>query len=263
MHNTEVIDMSHKLNIENVSKQYAGTYALAPTNLTVSDGEFITIVGPSGCGKSTLFNIISGVLNPTEGDVLIDEKDVTNAPGHVGYMMQKDLLLPWKSTFENILLGISLTRKASKEEQERAATLAERYGLGTFLNNFPHTMSGGMRQRAAFLRTLMFNKDVLLLDEPFGALDSQTRFSMQQWLLDVWSEQRRTILFITHDVEEAVFLADRVVVMSPRPGRIEEIIPIEIERPRERGILTSEAFIAYKRQILDLIYTDPDRSDHE
>jgi ABC-type nitrate/sulfonate/bicarbonate transport system ATPase subunit len=177
--------MSYKLHIENVSKQYAGTYALTPTSLTVNDGEFITIVGPSGCGKSTLFNIVSGVLNPTQGTVAIDGNDVTNTPGHVGYMMQKDLLLPWKSTFENILLGISLTRKPTAQEKTQAAALATRYGLGPFLNNFPHTMSGGMRQRAAFLRTLMFNKDVLLLDEPFGALDSQTRFSMQQWLLNV------------------------------------------------------------------------------
>ncbi|MCI1674166.1 MAG: ABC transporter ATP-binding protein [Bifidobacterium tibiigranuli] len=255
--------MSYKLHIENVSKQYAGTYALTPTSLTVNDGEFITIVGPSGCGKSTLFNIVSGVLSPTQGTVAIDGNDVTNAPGHVGYMMQKDLLLPWKSTFENILLGISLTRKPTEQEKTQAAALATRYGLGPFLNNFPHTMSGGMRQRAAFLRTLMFNKDVLLLDEPFGALDSQTRFSMQQWLLNVWNDQRRTILFITHDVEEAVFLADRVVVMSPRPGKVEKIIPIELERPRERGILTSQSFISYKRQILDLIYNDPERSEHE
>ncbi|MFT8355975.1 MAG: ABC transporter ATP-binding protein [Bifidobacterium aquikefiri] len=246
--------MTEKLLIDNVSKTFNGKISLDTTSLSVSDGELITIVGPSGCGKSTLFNIISGVLQPTEGNVIINDKDVTNVPGNVGYMMQKDLLLPWKSTLENILTGVSLTRKPTKEDLELAISMAQEYGLGDYLDNFPHSMSGGMRQRAAFLRTLMFDRDVLLLDEPFGALDSQTRLSMQEWLLKVWAEQRRTVLFVTHDVEEAVFLADRVVVMTPRPGRIEKIIDIDLPRPRTRTILTDQKFVEYKRMILNLIY---------
>ncbi|MFT8536842.1 ABC transporter ATP-binding protein [Bifidobacterium aquikefiri] len=246
--------MTEKLLIDNVSKTFNGKISLVTTSLSVSDGELITIVGPSGCGKSTLFNIISGVLQPTEGNVIINDKDVTNVPGNVGYMMQKDLLLPWKSTLENILTGVSLTRKPTKEDLELAISMAQEYGLGDYLDNFPHSMSGGMRQRAAFLRTLMFDRDVLLLDEPFGALDSQTRLSMQEWLLKVWAEQRRTVLFVTHDVEEAVFLADRVVVMTPRPGRIEKIIDIDLPRPRTRTILTDQKFVEYKRMILNLIY---------
>lgn len=243
-----------KLEVRNVVQRFESTVALSETSLTVRAGEFISIVGPSGCGKSTLFNIVSGILKPTEGQVLLDGKDVTAQPGHVGYMLQKDLLLSWKTALENINLGATLTRRVTRADKVNAAELATKYGLGAFLNHYPHAMSGGMRQRVALMRTLTFARDVMLLDEPFGALDSQTRLEMQQWLLSVWAEQQSTILFVTHDVDEAIFLADRVVVMSARPGRIRQVFDVDLPRPRGLDLLTSPEFTALKRQTLEIIY---------
>jgi NitT/TauT family transport system ATP-binding protein len=245
-----------KLRAENVHHDFGATAALAPTTLEVEDGEFASIVGPSGCGKSTLFNIISGLLRPTAGRVFLDEKDVTGQTGRVGYMLQKDLLLPWRTVTQNIVLGASLTGRVTRKDKDEAVALARRYGLGEFVDHYPHTLSGGMRQRVALMRTLAVHKDVMLLDEPFGALDSQTRLRMQQWLLDVWQDQERTVLFITHDVDEAIFLSDRVHVMSARPGAFRASYDIDLPRPRSIDILTSDAFIAMKREILRLIYSE-------
>jgi ABC-type nitrate/sulfonate/bicarbonate transport system ATPase subunit len=245
-----------KLQIENVRHSFEGTPALAATTLDVEEGAFVSIVGPSGCGKSTLFNIISGLIRPTAGRVLLDGRDVTGTTGHVGYMLQKDLLLPWRTVTENIVLGASLHGRVSRREREEAIALAERYGLAGFIDHFPHALSGGMRQRVALMRTLAFHKDVMLLDEPFGALDSQTRLRMQQWLLDVWADHGRTILFITHDVDEAIFLSDRVHVMSARPGHIRASFEIELDRPRGFELLTSDAFTELKKEILNLIYSE-------
>lgn len=243
-----------KLEIRDVTQRFDSTEALTTTSLSVSGGEFVSIVGPSGCGKSTLFNVISGILRPSTGQVLLDTRDITGSPGHVGYMLQKDLLLPWKTAIENITLGAALTRRVTERDRQQAADLAARYGLGDFLNHYPHAMSGGMRQRVALMRTLAFARDVLLLDEPFGALDSQTRIEMQQWLLGVWAEQGSTILFVTHDVDEAIFLADRVVVMSARPGRIQQEFRVTLPRPRELDTLTHPEFTALKHDILALIH---------
>jgi len=245
-----------KLRAENVHHNFGATAALAPTTLEVQDGEFASIVGPSGCGKSTLFNIISGLLRPTAGRVFLDEHDVTGQTGRVGYMLQKDLLLPWRTVTQNIVLGASLTGRVTRKDKEEAVALARRYGLGEFVDHYPHTLSGGMRQRVALMRTLAVHKDVMLLDEPFGALDSQTRLRMQQWLLDVWQDQQRTVLFITHDVDEAIFLSDRVHVMSARPGAFRASYDIDLPRPRSIEILTSPAFIEMKREILQLIYSE-------
>lgn len=245
-----------KLEVRNVVQRFESTVALAETSLNVRAGEFISIVGPSGCGKSTLFNVVSGILKPTGGQVLLDGEDVTNRPGHVGYMLQKDLLLSWKTALENINLGATLTRRVTRADKVSAAKLATKYGLGAFLNHYPHAMSGGMRQRVALMRTLTFARDVMLLDEPFGALDSQTRLEMQQWLLSVWAEQQSTILFVTHDVDEAIFLADRVVVMSARPGRIRRVFDVDLPRPRGLDLLTSPEFTALKRQTLEIIYEE-------
>ena len=228
--------------------------ALDDVSLTVAPGEFVSVIGPSGCGKTTLFNIVSGILTPSAGRVQIDGVDTTGKPGHVGYMLQKDLLVPSLSALENITLGARLHGRVSKAQKDAAAEMARHYGLGDFLDHFPHAMSGGMRQRVALMRTLAFAKDVMLLDEPFGALDSQTRLDMQQWLLRVWAETGSTVLFVTHDIDEAVFLADRVVVMSPRPGRVSEILDVDLPRPRDVDVLTTEPFMALKRRALDLIY---------
>ncbi|NDL64040.1 ABC transporter ATP-binding protein [Acerihabitans arboris] len=245
-----------KLSIQQVTRRFGNMTALASTDLDVRQGEFVCVVGPSGCGKSTLFNLISGVLAPDSGHILIDGNDVTGRSGHVGYMLQKDLLLPWMSVIDNIVLGAILKGGATREQRAAGVALAERYGLGEFINHYPAALSGGMRQRVALMRTLAMRHDVMLLDEPFGALDSQTRLAMQQWLLTVWTEQHRTVVFVTHDIDEAIFMADRVVVMTPRPGRIQEIFSVDIARPRPLSCLTSPVFTLLKRQILDLIYTE-------
>ncbi|SHE83835.1 ABC-type nitrate/sulfonate/bicarbonate transport system, ATPase component [Kaistia soli DSM 19436] len=245
---------SPKLALHAVTQRFGETLALSPTDLAVRAGEFVSVVGPSGCGKSTMFNIIAGVLQPSGGRVLIDGRDVTGRAGEVGYMLQKDLLLPWRTVLDNIVLGALLKGKAGPKERAEGVALARRYGLGDFINHYPSALSGGMRQRAALMRTLAMHRDVLLLDEPFGALDSQTRFAMQQWLLSVWEREQRTIVFVTHDIDEAVFLSDRVVVMSPRPGRIREIIEVPIPRPRPVSALTSPLFSTIKQRIIDLIY---------
>jgi ABC-type nitrate/sulfonate/bicarbonate transport system ATPase subunit len=246
-----------KLSLEGISQRFGDTLALADTNLDIAPGEFVSVVGPSGCGKSTMFNIIAGVQVPTTGRVRIDGADVTGKNGHVGYMLQKDLLLPWRTVLDNIVLGAILKGGASRTQREEGVALAQRYGLGDFINHYPSALSGGMRQRAALMRTLAMHHDVMLLDEPFGALDSQTRFAMQQWLVSVWETENRTIVFVTHDIDEAIYLADRVVVMTPRPGQIREILTVPIERPRPVSCLTSPVFSDLKKRILELIYQDP------
>jgi ABC-type nitrate/sulfonate/bicarbonate transport system ATPase subunit len=246
-----------KLEIHGVGRRFDETVALAPVDLQVAEGEFVSIVGPSGCGKSTLFNVVSGILPPSSGRVLVDGEDVTGKAGHVGYMLQKDLLLPWRTVAENITLGARLHGRVSRGELRAGIALAERYGLGEFVHHYPHALSGGMRQRVALMRTLAISRDIMLLDEPFGALDSQTRLEMQRWLLSVWQEQHRTIVFVTHDIDEAIFLADRVVVMTPRPGQVREILEVDVPRPRALEVLTSAPFSALKARILSLIYDQP------
>jgi ABC-type nitrate/sulfonate/bicarbonate transport system ATPase subunit len=248
------VEAGPKLVAEGVSRRFGDTLALSETTLEVATREFVAVVGPSGCGKSTLFNVVSGLLQPTSGRVLLDGVEVTGQTGHVGYMLQKDLLVPWRTVVGNIVLGAALTRGVSAEDEREARMLGSRYGLGEFLDHYPHALSGGMRQRVALMRTLAMHRGVLLLDEPFGALDSQTRLEMQRWLLDVWSELDRTVLFVTHDVDEAVFLADRVVVMTPRPGRVEDEIAVTIPRPRGLETLTSAPFMDLKRRVLGLLY---------
>jgi ABC-type nitrate/sulfonate/bicarbonate transport system ATPase subunit len=249
-------NLSVRLSLKGISKNYGDTIALSPTDLNVDAGRFISIVGPSGCGKSTIFNIIAGVLQPSAGRILLDGRDVTNVPGQVGYMLQKDLLLPWRTVLENIVLGATLKGGATAKDRREGMAFASRYGLGDFIDHYPAALSGGMRQRVALMRTLAMHRDVLLLDEPFGALDSQTRLAMQQLLLNIWAQERRTILFVTHDVDEAIFLADRVIVMSPRPGKIQEILDVPLERPRPLACLTSPAFINLKNHVLSLIYSE-------
>jgi NitT/TauT family transport system ATP-binding protein len=245
------------LELRGVSKSFAGTDALAPTTLSVEDGSFVAIVGPSGCGKSTLFNVVAGLLAPDAGDVVLAGVSVAGSTGHVGYMLQKDLLLPWRTVEDNITLAARLTRRVTDADRAEARRVAGSYGLGDFLRHYPSALSGGMRQRVAFMRTLLTHQDLLLLDEPFGALDAQTRLEMQQWLIQVWRDSGRTVLFITHDVDEAIFLSDRVLVMSPRPGRVVADLANEMARPRGVDSLTDPEFIAMKARILRLLHGEP------
>jgi ABC-type nitrate/sulfonate/bicarbonate transport system ATPase subunit len=242
------------LDLSAVAKTFGDQVVLAPTELDVTEGSFVSIVGPSGCGKSTLFNIIAGLLEPDGGSVNLQGRSVVGATGHVGYMLQKDLLVPWRTVEDNITMVARLTRQVTSADRDEARQIAERYGLGDYLDHYPTALSGGMRQRVAFMRTLVTPHQLLLLDEPFGALDAQTRLDMQRWLLDVWRESGRTVLFITHDVDESIFLSDRILVMSPRPGRIVADLANTLARPREIDILTDPTFVELKSQILRLLH---------
>lgn len=246
--------MNELLQLDNIAKSFGSTVALEPTSLTIEDGSFVAIVGPSGCGKSTLFNVIAGLLKPDSGEVHVADQVVTGTSGHVGYMLQKDLLMPWRTVEDNITMAARLTRGVTSDDRAEARRVATQYGLGEFLRHYPHALSGGMRQRVAFMRTLVTRHPLLLLDEPFGALDAQTRLEMQQWLLQVWKEAQRTVLFITHDVDESIFLSDRVLVMSPRPGRIIADFANPLERPRSLDVLTDLRFVELKSQILHLLH---------
>jgi len=240
--------------IDSVSRTFTGpngpVEALEKTSITTHSGEFVTFLGPSGCGKSTLFNIVAGLLPATTGKVYVDGSDVTGRTGHVSYMLQRDLLLPWRKVIDNVIVGLESIGESKASARRQGRELLERFGLGPFENAYPQQMSGGMRQRAAFIRTMLFPRDVLLLDEPLGALDAQTRLIMQEWLLGIWSEQKKTVLFITHDVDEAVFLSDRVYVMSARPGRIINDVKVDLPRPRTSEIRTSPAYFQIRSELL-------------
>ncbi len=246
-----------KLRLDHVSMNFrtpAGAFqALAPVTLSIAQGRFVSLIGPSGCGKSTIFNIVAGLLQPTAGHVFIDGLDATGTIGRVGYMLQKDLLLPWRKVLDNVILGMELQGLPLTQARERALPLLRRYGLTGFEHAYPNALSGGMRQRAALLRTLLFDTDVILLDEPFGALDAQTKLAMQEWLLDLWADFGKTVVFVTHDVEEAIYLSDEVHVMATRPGRIIETIPVAIARPRQRHATLLPEFIAIKERCLELL----------
>src|ERR1700738_3621467 len=241
-----------KLHAENVSMTFptpsGGFAALAPVTLAIPQGRFVSLIGPSGCGKSTIFNIIAGLLEPTGGRVLIDGMDATGTIGRVGYMLQKDLLLPWRTVLDNVILGMEIQAVPLRAARERALPLLRRYGLSGFEYLYPSSLSGGMRQRAALLRTLLFDTDVILLDEPFGALDAQTKLQMQEWLLGLWADFGKTVVFVTHDIEEAIYLSDEVHVMATRPGRVIETMPVPIPRPRDRSATLVPEFMAIKER---------------
>src|SRR5580698_1557266 len=249
--------MPAKLRLDQVSMAFKtpnGVFtALSPVSLTIEQGRFVSLIGPSGCGKSTIFNVIAGLLEPTGGRVLIDGADATGTIGRVGYMLQKDLLLPWRTVLDNVVLGMEIQGVPLRAARERALPLLRRYGLSGFEFLYPNALSGGMRQRAALLRTLLFDTDVILLDEPFGALDAQTKLQMQEWLLQLWSDFGKTVVFVTHDIDEAIYLSDEVNVMATRPGRIVESIPVPIARPRPRSVTLTPEFIAIKERCLQLL----------
>jgi ABC-type nitrate/sulfonate/bicarbonate transport system ATPase subunit len=251
---------SPKLCVDDVSMTFktpTGVFhALAPVTLSIPQGRFVSLIGPSGCGKSTIFNVIAGLLEPTGGRVMIDGSDATGTIGRVGYMLQKDLLLPWRTVLDNAILGMEIQGVPLREARARALPLLHRYGLSGFEYLYPNSLSGGMRQRAALLRTLLFDTDLILLDEPFGALDAQTKLQMQEWLMQLWSDFGKTVLFVTHDVEEAIYLSDEVHVMGTRPGRIITTIPIALPRPRLRTSALTPEFVAIKERCLKLLTID-------
>ncbi|MCX6682818.1 MAG: ABC transporter ATP-binding protein [Methanoregula sp.] len=243
------------LAIEHLSKQFVKNgeepvESLVDISIEVNDEEFICILGPSGCGKTTLLRIIAGLDHPTSGSVRIDGLVIDRPNRKLGMIFQDYSLYPWRTVVENIAFGLELQDVPKEQRSATIGKYLEMTGLSEFGNSYPYELSGGMRQRVAVVRALAIDPTVLLMDEPFGALDAQTRNKLQHDLLDIWGKTRKTILFVTHSVDEAVFLADRIVVLTPRPGRICEIIPIDQPRPRNR---TSAEFGQVRRHVLDLI----------
>lgn len=227
--------------------------AVENASLTVRPGEFVCLLGPSGCGKSTLMNSIAGFVAPSRGEVKVDGDPVTEPGPDRGMVFQQHSLFPWKTVKENVAFGPLMSGVGQTEANSVARTFLSLVGLAAFEKAYPNTLSGGMQQRVGIARALANYPSVLLMDEPFGALDAQTRIMMQENLLDIWREFRNTVVFVTHDIDEAVFLSDRIVVMSASPGRIIADIDVELPRPREQALLTSPEFMALKRQCLDLI----------
>jgi ABC-type nitrate/sulfonate/bicarbonate transport system ATPase subunit len=243
-----------KVSLRNVSKSFYANgrtiQALDDLSFEVHPGEFVTIIGPSGSGKSTIFNLIVGLLDPDEGEICIDGEICKKRSGRVGYMPQRDLLLPWRSVLDNVILPQELLGIPAESARSKAEQLLPLFGLAEFRAAYPSELSGGMRQRAALLRTMLTERDVLLLDEPFGALDALTRRELQDWLLDIWRRFEKTIIFITHDVDEALYLGDRVIVLSARPGTILRSSKVNLPRPRRQGMIATPAF---GKQIAELL----------
>ncbi|MGF6950246.1 ABC-type nitrate/sulfonate/bicarbonate transport system ATPase subunit [Neobacillus sp. B4I6] len=234
------------LRFQNVSKRFGQNEVLNGLDFSINKDEFVSIIGPSGSGKSTIFNLIGGILSPDEGEILLDNQCVNGKRGFISYMPQTSSLFPWRTILENVLLGQELQ---GKKEVKAAREMLAIAGLSDYENAYPHMLSGGMKQRAAFIRALLSPQEVICLDEPFSALDELTRFEMQKWLLEMWESHRRTILFITHHIEEALFLSDRVMMLSGKQAKVVSNIEVPFERPRHEGILLDESFIHRKRDV--------------
>jgi NitT/TauT family transport system ATP-binding protein len=241
------------ITFKNVSKTFVGrkeVRALDGISLTINEGEFVALLGPSGCGKSTLLNLLAGFEKTTEGTLLFDGATVTRPGPDRGVVFQEAALFPWLNVWENVVFGPRVQGVARSEYEPKARSLLKLVGLEAFADALPVQLSGGMRQRVGIARVLAMSPRALLMDEPFGALDAQTRLAMQQLLLDVWQSLGTTVLFVTHDIDEAILLSDRICVMSARPGRIMRTIPIALARPRSIASLTSPEVMAYKAGIM-------------
>ncbi len=236
------------------------SHALSQVDLRIGDKEFLCVLGPSGCGKSTLLNVIAGFLRPTAGEVLMDGVPIAVPGPDRGVVFQEPTLFPWLSALENVTFGPRMRHVPSVRYEPAAHEVLRLVGLEGFESHLPRALSGGMRQRVALARVLVADPQVLLMDEPFGALDAQTRAIMQELLQRIWERDHKTVLFITHDVEEAIFLADRIVVMTARPGRIKREIKVELPRPRTLDLMTTLEFVGLKRELLGLIREEAARA---
>ncbi|MBL8670039.1 MAG: ABC transporter ATP-binding protein [Alphaproteobacteria bacterium] len=248
-----------KLKVEAVTRSFPGvrggapTQALAPVDLAVADNDFVAILGPSGCGKSTLLRIVAGLDKPSGGRVLLDGQPVAGPGADRGMVFQSYTLFPWLTVAENVRFGLREKGMAPAEQDRVAQGWIERVGLKGFERHYPRMLSGGMQQRTALARALANEPKILLLDEPFGALDHQTRTLMQEMLLELWEATRKTVLFVTHDIDEAIFMANRVAVFTARPGRIKHEVAIDLPHPRDYRVKTTPAFAAYKAQLTEQI----------
>jgi ABC-type nitrate/sulfonate/bicarbonate transport system ATPase subunit len=248
-----------KLEVRGVSKAYRRNGAppvavLESFSLSVPALEFLVLLGPSGCGKSTLLRIIDGIETCDTGQVILDGADVTGRTGHGrGMVFQSFELFPWRTALENVAFGLEVAGVPKAERMDVAAGCMELVGLTGFMNAYPHELSGGMQQRVGIARALAIKPNILLMDEPYGALDVQTRDLLQDELLGIWERQKTTVIFVTHSIEEALYLADRIIVMSPRPGRIDHIITVPFARPREEGIKSTPEFLSMRREIWQML----------
>lgn len=226
---------------------------LQDISLQVERGEFAAVIGPSGCGKSTLFKLIGGLLTPTAGEIWLEGKEITGKTGHVSYVPQQNTLFPWRTVESNAALALEVAGVPKQKALAEARTWLPRLGLGGYEQAYPETLSGGMQQRVSFLRALLSPQELMCLDEPFGALDALTRSEMQQWLLDIWEEHRRTVLLVTHSIEEALLLADRVYVLSPKPARVLTEIEVPFARPRTAATVTLPQFVALRQRVHSML----------
>jgi len=250
---SEPLSAEPAVRLEHVRHIFAGdppVEAVADASLEVDTGSFVSLLGPSGCGKSTLLRVLAGLVEPIEGSATIEGASTIGQFGLAAHMPQRDLLLPWRRVEANAILGAEIAGVSGDEARRQAAALYERFGLEGFERSWPSQLSGGMRQRLALLRTFLMPRNTLLLDEPFGALDAMTRRKMQEWLEGVWARDGRTVLLVTHDIDEALLLSDVVYVMSPRPGRITARIEVTLDRPRHTAEVTTPEFVALKASVL-------------
>lgn len=248
--------MPRKLEITALRKWFGDLEALQNIDVAVEQGEFISVVGPSGCGKTTFLRIVAGLELATSGTILLDGKPLLGPGGNRGFVFQNDSLLPWRTVLSNALIGPEVAGQIGTRERQRTLDLLKLVGLGGFENYYPRQLSGGMRQRVNLARALAIDPEVLLMDEPFASLDAQTREIMQTELLRIWEQGRKTVVFVTHQIDEAVFLSDRVLVFARRPGRLQETVEIELPRPRNLAIKRSPEFVAYVDRIWKMIEHD-------
>jgi putative hydroxymethylpyrimidine transport system ATP-binding protein len=241
------------LELKSIEKSFGDIKVLNDISFSVEEGEFVSIIGPSGSGKSTLFNILNGITSPSSGEVLIYGQPISEKDRPFAYMPQKDTLFPWRTIQENVILPQLIQGIKKANAKNEASSHFATFGLEGFEEAFPHQLSGGMRQRANLLRTYMTHKDIFLLDEPFGSLDAMTRQTLQDWLLQIWQTWGKTVLFITHDIDEALYLSDRVIVLSNRPGKVIRDLSIPLERPRKREISVSEPYNQLKLDLFQLL----------
>ncbi|WP_208590609.1 ABC transporter ATP-binding protein [Gracilibacillus suaedae] len=234
------------LELENISKSFGEKNILDHLDLRVNDGEFVSLLGPSGSGKSTIFHMIGGLYQADHGTILLDNEAINGKKGSISYMPQTPSLFPWRTVLENVVLSVELHQKPDKQ---KALEMLERAGLKDYANAYPHELSGGMRQRVAFVRSLLSPQSFICLDEPFSALDEFTRLEMQKWLLTIWEQERPSVLFVTHHIEEAIFLSDRVLVLGSKPANVIKEFTIDFKRPRNEELTLTQEFLEKKKEI--------------
>ncbi|UOQ43945.1 ABC transporter ATP-binding protein [Halobacillus salinarum] len=235
-----------ELIVNNLQKSFDEKMIIKKLSFTIHEGEFVSVIGPSGSGKSTLFHLIGGLYQPDCGNILLNDQNITGKRGHISYMPQSPSLFPWRTILDNVQLGQEIS---GKQDQSAAKAMVKTAGLEGYENAYPSQLSGGMKQRASFIRCLLSPQPLMCLDEPFSALDELTRLEMQKWLLSIWEHHKHSVLFVTHNIEEALYLSDRILVLSTSPAEIKKIYTIPFERPREQSLMLSQEFLEWKREI--------------